>query len=85
MAIKASTAIASMMRFLIALRPIRSTASITTASTAALRPKKIATIHGTCPYSAYTMLRARMVTNPGSTNRMPAIRPPNVRCSIQPM
>ncbi len=47
----ASAAIATMTPFFNALRPIRSTASITTASTAAFRPKNTAATSGTWPYS----------------------------------
>ena len=68
-----------------ARRPMRTTASSTIASTAALRPKNSASTTGTSPRPAYSQESAMIATNPGSTNNVPATTPPSVRCSSQPM
>ena len=81
MATKAAAAIATITPLFSARRPMRTTASSTIASTAALRPKNSASTTGTSPRPAYSQDSAMIATNPGSTNNVPATRPPSVRCS----
>ena len=85
MATKAAAAIATMTPLFSARRPMRTTASSTIASTAALRPKNSASTTGTSPSPAYSQESAMIATSPGSTNNVPATSPPSVRCSSQPM
>ncbi len=68
-----------------ARRPMRSTASTTIASTAAFRPKNTAATAFTCCQATYSQDSAPITITPGSTNSEPAITPPAVRCSSQPM
>ena len=63
----------------------RHNASATSAMTAHFRPKNTPISHGNCPKAAYAALKARMTQKPGSTNSVPATRPPTVRCRSQPM
>ena len=63
---------------------MRSSASMTITSTAALMPKKTASTTGTFPKAAYTIDSASTTTAPGSTNSRPAARAPFSPCNRQP-
>ena len=56
-------------------RPIRITASVTIATTAAWIPNSSPATHVTDPYTAYVAASASIATKPGMTNSEPAITP----------
>lgn len=65
--------------------PMRWAACTTMAVTAGLIPSKIPATTGTSLQVRYTHDRPIRMNSDGSTNRAPAITPPQVRCISQPM
>ena len=80
----AATARASRAREASARLPTRTTAWATMASTAGARPANSARTAVVVPKATYTADSASSATTPGSTNSVPAARPPRVPLSSQP-
>ena len=81
---KAAIATASMSPLASAFVPMRIVAATTIAITAGARPEKIAFTHVTSPCTAKSQLRPNITNTLGSTNMIPATRPPFTRCRSHP-
>ena len=68
-----------------AREPMRQAANSTIATTAGLMPYSTPATAGTSPKRRYTHVSATRMNSEGSTNRPPAMTPPQVRCISQPM
>lgn len=75
-AAKAATAITTAAADRIDFRPIRQAAKATSATTAGRVPAKAAAMSGTDSPAACSQASAVTSSAPGSTNRLPASRPP---------